>query len=177
MIGALLVIGVLSAGVFVAVRLLTGQSDDNPIVYIGKDGKEIRFTMTSAPELPEGSSGERCLFLRYEEDNLVVGTGEIGVFVDPEELQKGNLSVDAHYTGPEVEVVVTAKTTIYEDVTDLGFLEDSPGGDYTVQQVLEEHNTLDELEQYAFMNIWGERKGDRLVADMLVYSNVDFSFP
>jgi hypothetical protein len=68
---------------------------------------------------------------------------------------------------PKVEVVVTAQTIIYKDVTVRG-----PGGSPVDFQVIEhvEPGSLDEIGQLCLITVWGSRTGDRVIADVLVYA-------
>ena len=68
---------------------------------------------------------------------------------------------------PKVEVVVTAQTIIYKDVTVRG-----PGGSPVDFQVIEhvEPGSLDEIGELCLITVWGSRTGDRVIADVLVYA-------
>ena len=79
------------------------------------------------------------------------------------------------HDGPTVEVVVTTKTVVYRDTTMDQFNgKDLPNGNVTLQQVVEP-GTLDELGQGSMITVWGKKTGDRLIADVLVYTLPDFS--
>jgi hypothetical protein len=85
-----------------------------------------------------------------------------------------NLSSD----GPEIEVVVTRDTVIYSDETDIhgGELGSRESGEKTIQQVIKPVDSLDEIGPNTELQVWGERRGDRLVAEVLVYRVVDIPF-
>lgn len=171
--GVSLVIAVLAAGVYTAVRLLTGQTlfkTDNPMnKYVGRDGREINFSIVKAPELPDRPPDAGGVFLRYENDNPIIGTGETSILADPQAFQEGILSVHVEHSGPELEVVITPNTIIYQDVTDMSFLEDNPSGEYTIQQMLIEVKTINKLGEYDHVSVWGEIKGDRIIAVVFVF--------
>jgi len=72
--------------------------------------------------------------------------------------------------GPEVEIVITHKTIIYKETTDMSGILPS-GENQTIQQTVGE-GKLDDLGPHALVMVWGRKSGDRIVADMLFYSNV-----
>jgi len=79
----------------------------------------------------------------------------------------GNTPLDTN-SGPKVEIIVTNETIIYRETTDFSLL--SPGENFTLQQTVEE-STLDHLNSQTMITVWGRRSGDRVVADILFYSN------
>jgi len=69
--------------------------------------------------------------------------------------------------GPKVEVVINNKTKIYKDVTQVDF---KPGEESKkIQQVLEP-GSLDDLTSQTMVMVWGHKVGDRVIADVIVYS-------
>jgi hypothetical protein len=69
-----------------------------------------------------------------------------------------------------VEVVATTNTKIYRDDTDLP---DQPANGTKIQQKVSP-GSLDEIGQNSMINAWGKKTGDRLVADVILYSNPVF---
>ena len=66
--------------------------------------------------------------------------------------------------GPTYEVLVTNQTIVYKDVTS------GPA----VNGVLQEKVTIgdtDEIERGNLIKVWGEKRGDRIVAEILKYDN------
>ena len=88
----------------------------------------------------------------------------------------GEREVSFEHSGPEVEVVVSRDTILYQDVT--RYVPDDPAArkssERTVQQVVKPIDSLEEIGQNAEMEVWGERRGDRIVAEVVVYRIVDF---
>lgn len=76
-----------------------------------------------------------------------------------------------------VEVVVTANTIIYRDTTDLpqpGSANPSggmplPGNPFDLQLAVEQTYSLDEISDQALILVWGEKQGDQVTAQILVY--------
>jgi hypothetical protein len=133
----------------------------------GPNGGRVSISLndiTPAPELPMTRADITGLFVERKDNAIVVqavsfGTGVGGV--------SGDSPLDDN-SGIKVEIVVTGETTIYKDVTELP---DPVNGEiHNVQQVVEE-GTLDDLNSQSFITVWGRRSGDRIIADVLLYSN------
>jgi hypothetical protein len=71
-------------------------------------------------------------------------------------------------SGPKVEIVVTNETVVYRETTDIG--KPQPGENQTVQQTVEE-STLDQLNNQSMVTVWGRKSGDRIIAEIVFYSN------
>ena len=91
----------------------------------------------------------------------------------------GKLELVAAVSGPirclnvRVEVVVTPDTIIYRDETEIPVGE--PGeqsGERTIQQVVKLIHSLEEVGKNFELQVWGERRGDRVVAEVLVYKSL-----
>ena len=159
---AILLVG---AAAFIAGRMINGKVG---IVGLGRpNGGRVSISLediTPAPELPGTKADITGLFVERKDNTVVVqavsfGTGVGGV--------SGDSPMDEN-SGIEVEVVVTGETTIYMDVTQLP----SPvnGEIHNVQQAVDD-GTLDDLNSQSFIMVWGRRSGDRIIADILFYSN------
>jgi len=159
---AVLLIGIAA---FVAGRLLNGQVG---IVQLGgPDGGRVSISLndiTPAPELPVTQADITGLFVERKDNTVVVQavTFDMGV---------GGISGDApmdENSGIRVEIVITGATAIYKDATE--FPEPVNGEIHNVQQAVAD-GTLDDLNSDCFLTVWGRRSGDRIVADVLLYSN------
>ena len=96
---------------------------------------------------------------------MVVHKGEDGAV-----LPSSNMNY-----GSKVEVVITNETMIYRDTTEIA--KPTSGGSQTVQQTVEE-STLDDLNSQSEVTMWGRKSGDRIIAEVLLYSNpVTFERP
>jgi hypothetical protein len=71
-------------------------------------------------------------------------------------------------SGVKVEVILTSQTIIYQDVTEI--LEPVNGEIPGLQQAAAE-GMLDDLSPDSFVTVWGRRSGDRIISDVLFYSN------
>jgi len=120
-----------------------------------------------AKELPSTSPDARGIYVRRQDNSIFVGTGKVqlNLAVKP----GGAPQAASSYDGPLVEVVTTAKTQIYRDET-LQNLQDLPASETKLQQKVVP-GSLDEVGQSSMIQAWGKKVGDRLVADVFVYSN------
>lgn len=159
---AILVIG---AAAFVGGRMLNGQVG---IVGLGgpnAGGVSISIDdVTPAPELPDAKPDITGLFVERKDNTIIVQAMSFAVGVGG---ISGNSSMDEE-SGVTVEIVVTGQTKIYKDVTELP----APvnGEIHNVQQAADE-GTLDDLNSQSFLSIWGRRSGDRMIAEVLFYTN------
>jgi hypothetical protein len=123
--------------------------------------------VTPAPELPEAKPDITGLFLERKDNTIIVQAMSFAVGVGG---ISGNSPMDEE-SGVKVEIVVTSQTKIYKNVTELP----APvnGEIHNVQQAADE-GTLDDLTSQSFLSIWGRRSGDRMVAEVLFYTNPEF---
>ena len=130
-----------------------------------------------SPDLPGTESETSGVFLRRVDNSVFVGTGSIELNVQIEQAADGSIvpSVSLSSNGPEVEVVITRDTVLYQDVTEIPGQGGVPGkaGDTTVTQQVKLIDSLDDLNGNAELQVWGTRRADRVVADILVFGIVD----
>ncbi len=174
-IGAILVLVLLLAGAaFVGGRLLNAQGAKQAmgngltLVTSGKGGQTAytKLDMQPAPELPTTPADVRGIFQRRADSSIFVGTGRVSVMA--QKSQGGAISMTSQYDGPVVEAVLTHDTTLYRDVTMKQFNGPPPNGQ-KMQQVVEP-GSIDEIGENSMVVVWGERRGDRIIARVLVYS-------
>ncbi len=173
-IGAGIVV-LLAAAAFMAVRYFNqpngeafGNSDGPMITTQGGPGgvsrKSFKLNVKPAKELPTTKPEERGLFVERKDNSIFIGTGNVTMMakVKPGEQPK----VDANFSGPKVEVVISANTVIYKDTTK--FDEANPGAE--VQQTVEV-STIDDITEQSSITVWGRKAGDRIIADVIVFSS------
>jgi len=163
MMGAsIIVIGVAA---FVAGRMLNGSVGSVPLG--GPNGQSVFISIdeiTPAPELPSTTADITGLFVERKDNTIVVQAVSFSVGV-------GGIAGEAPMdedSGLKVEVVITGETKIYKDVTE--FPAPVNGEVHNVQQAAEE-GTLDDLHTQSSITVWGRRSGDRIIADVLFYTN------
>jgi hypothetical protein len=87
----------------------------------------------------------------------------------------GEQKVNLGHSGPEIEVVVSRDTIVYRDETEMPTAnpETMKSGEQTIQQVIRPVDSLDEIGQNAELQVWGTKRGDRVVAEVVVYRIVE----
>ncbi len=164
--GVVALVLLLAGAGFVGGRLL-GRSDlssDNQHVIVSDSGGVVTTSgfmleKEHAAEMPDAAPDVAGLFVRREDNSLFVGTGHMsGVKVDGE--------WELHHDGPVVEVVTTHDTVIYRDDTFQQLRGDPPSG--PIQQVLTP-GVVDEIGENSAVSAWGERRGERLIAEVIVF--------
>jgi len=160
--GVVALVLLLAGAAFVGARMLSGQNQRNEGSSSGHSisdsGGTKEFELVPATELPTASSDINGLFLRREDNSIIVGTGQARVT-----MQDGQVA--GSHNGPEAEVVITHDTLVYCDRTEYGTDEIVDG---KLQQVVEP-GSLEEIEKYSFTSAWGEKRGDRLLATVFLY--------
>lgn len=173
-----------AGAVFVGTRLLhtpeqaaRGPGGEIMIMGEGGDGGSVAISLDIKPasELPQTPPEAGGLFVRRQDNTIFVGTGEITFDVTIDDT--GQRSANSNFSGPVLEVVVTQETTIYRDVTKMPSLgPNATSGDQSIQQVVKPVDSLEELGENTKnteIQVWGERRGDRVVAQVFVYRFLD----
>ena len=141
--------------------------------FVTDDGSgpvSLKIIVEPADGLPDRPAETGGVFLRRQDNSIFVGTGNIEVDVDIEVGQDPVIKLTSD--GPEVEVVVTRDTILYEDRTTDVYGGDSrprESGEMRVQQVIEPIDSLDGLGPNCELQAWGDRRGDRVIAEVVVY--------
>jgi hypothetical protein len=182
-IGLIVLVIVLVAAAFVGGQLLNRQGSlqvnglNGPGVFVsgGDVGSgetmAVQLQVTPAAELPTRQPDAGGLFVRREDNSIFIGTGQISMMVSSD----GESSSD--YDGPVVEVVVTGETQVYKEVST--FPEPPTEGE-TVQVLQQEvvEGDIEEIGVNSSVTVWGRKVGDRIIADILLYSEpMFFSIP
>ena len=176
------VVVLVAAAAFVAGRLLNQSVGPTGFLGLplGKGGgpMSISVEMKPAPELPKSKPDLSGIFSERKDNTIIIssipmdaGGGGVVVSTSNEGGDGGEegpvfSSSPNGNNGPKVEVVVTNDTILYKDVTEPP---DPSGGSQTIQQKVGE-GTLDDLNSQSFISVWGRKSGDRIIADVLLYS-------
>ena len=176
-----LLVLVVGAAAFVGGRMLNGGV--NPLGLLGMPmagggPMSVSISLEPAPELPTTEPEVLGLFAERQDNTLFVQTfsmdkGGGAVVISSSADSEGEESVSVAgspidtNSGPKVEVVITNDTIIYRETTEMS---GPPSGNETVQQTVEE-STLDQLTTQSFVTVWGRKSADRVIADVLFYSN------
>lgn len=166
-----------AAAAFVGGRLLNGGVGPLGLFPIGGGGQfAVSINMIPAPELPKTEPEARGMFAERKDNTIVIRElsmemGEGGVVVSEGSGGNGGPVTSGgpgDNDGPKVEVVITNETILYRDATEVvppSALNETT----TIQQVVEE-GTLDDLTSDSMVMVWGRKNGDRIIAEMIVYS-------
>jgi hypothetical protein len=180
LIGLAVVTLVLVGSVFLTGRLLPGdgrQDKDMVIPGVGvvqKKGPEVlavqaeELPVERASELPTRKPDVAGVFAYREENRISVTDTRDGVIF----LLSETGSVSTIADGPVTQVVVTDDTVLYVDATLEGFDGLPPGG--LLQQELIP-GSLEEMGQASTIEAWGERRGEIVVAKVVLYTRPPLS--
>jgi hypothetical protein len=172
----LALVGLLAAVAFLAGRyiqmspLLANGGGSRLLNSGGLGGQHVEQIISNkdilpAEGLPTTSPDARGVFIRRQDNSVFVGTGQVQIQVN------GNGNVGSSYSGPLVEVVTNPNTQVYGDVT-FQDLQTAPASGEKIQQKVVP-GSLDEIGQDSEIQAWGKKVGDRLAADVLVYTLPD----
>lgn len=169
--GAVLLVLLLAGGAFVLAQQLAGgsllsQLGGGPRVKLASgDGKVVDAEFVASDELPDASPEVSGAYSSRQDNSLFVDETEGGFFISGND--DGTFSV-TNTTGNIKEVVVTGETQVYVDVT-LEDIDNAVDDDGKIYQTLRA-GTVEEIGEMSFVRAWGERRGDRLIADLLLYT-------
>ena len=143
----------------------------------GSGPVSVRITIEPSPDLPDRPTDVSGVFVRRQDNSILVGTGAMELNVEFNQVAGGSVepNVSLSTNGPVIEAVVTHDTIIYREETEMP--SPSKSGEVTVQQVVRPVDSLDELGKNTELQVRGRRSGDRVVADVLVYRIVTVDLP
>ncbi len=123
------------------------------------------MAMESAREIPQTEPDVSGLLARRSDKSLFITTGNIvmSISTNPD----GSMSINGTADGPEVEVVIPHTAQVYVDTTALTAA-GAPQADGTRKQTVEP-GAVDEIGKNSVISVWGERRGDRVIAHTVLY--------
>lgn len=124
---------------------------------------DFRSMIIAAPELPSTSPEVTGAFVGRQDNTITVETKSLEVGGPIADVDMKSQS------GPQVEVVISSKTVIYRETTQPG--EPLSAENQTIQQTVEQA-TLNDLDARSMVMVWGRKSGDRIIADVLMYSDL-----
>jgi hypothetical protein len=174
-VGGLILVLVLVAGAFTAVRLLAKPEEVSgrggavqvfeDVIDDGSGPVTISTIVEPSPDLPQRQPETNGVFLRREDNSVFVGTGNVSVSVV---VENGETTTSADHSGPEIEVVLTRDTVFYQDVTEVN-REATESVERRIQQEVRQVDSMAELAGGSSISVWGERRGDRVIAEVVVF--------
>jgi hypothetical protein len=179
-IGGVLVIALLAGGAFMAMRLLNqkppetaGGANGGRSLQLqtggGPGGGSQRVSIKIIPSkaLPQQTPDLEGLVVRTQDNSLFVGKMQNMMVTNI----NGKISTSPTPEGPYTEVVISQESKVYRDVT-MNQMPDpsktSSGGTTEVQQQLEAGSLSDAVAGNSHLQVWGQKRGDRLIADVVV---------
>ena len=139
----------------------------SPLGLFAGNGISMVTDILPAGELPDRPPEAEGLFVERYVDVILVQTNQPNP--DKRGVEVGSPSDIGN--GPKVEVVISAETLIYHDVTQAPTQRPTREHNPPIQQTVEE-GTLDDLNAaHSLVMVWGRRSGDRMIAEILLYSN------
>jgi hypothetical protein len=169
---AVAVVGValLGAAAFWGARLVNvGQGGGLGGGVVNMNGQalsagQVSVELDKAKELPDRKSDATGVVSEIKDRSLFVRTGnQISVVTNGE----GETEADVENEGPTVEVVVTDDTKIYRDITSF---DDLSGKSGKIAQKLDSVN-YSEIVSQSVITVWGSKRGDRLIADVIIFNS------
>ena len=176
---------IVAAAAFVGGRLLNGGFGGPlgmiPFLGAGPAGGQFMMSVNvlPAPELPKTPSDLTGTFVERKDKVITIQTipmkgegGGVAVFSTTSGGDDGgavSVSPADMSNGPKKEVVITGKTIIYRDSTDFAPPSSDQNANVTVQQTVE-IGTLNDLSSQTMIQVWGRKDGDRIIADIIMYS-------
>jgi len=177
--GAAALVVLLVAAAFVGGQLLNTQavSGASPFQAVAGQpgaqgeanapGVQTTFDMEIEPAqgVPQTEPDVVGLLARHGDKSLFINTGNVvmTVGINPD----GTLSANGSADGPEVEVVIPHTAQVYIDTTALTHAS-APQADGSRKQTVEPGN-VDEIGKNSMISVWGERRGDRIIAHTVLY--------
>jgi hypothetical protein len=155
-----IMIFVVATAAFVAGRML--NRGVGPLGLFAGEGDGI--SILRAEELPKMPREVEGIFVGRQDNIILVETDQSG----GGGVSDGPVGLGG---GPQIEVVVTNETIIYHDTTQPPAHRPSGDDPRVLQQTVEE-GMLDDLNiSQSLVMVWGRKSGDRIIAEVLVYSN------
>jgi hypothetical protein len=152
----------IGASAFIGGKLLNREFD--PGALGAPFAGDFRSMIIPPPQLPTTLPEVTGVFVELQDNTIIVET---------KPLETGGVSVSSEnaksQTGPLVDVLVTRETIIYRETTQPS--EPLSAENQTIRQTVEQA-TLDDLDSQSMIIVWGRRSGDRIVAEVLMYSDL-----
>jgi hypothetical protein len=196
--GAVLAVALLAGAVYMGVRLLNTNANGGglnlPIAGLGGPGggnaNSFQIQMTPAPEMPTAHADLVGQVTSIKDNSIFVSEmskasgGGTNVVIVGKTISGGSgpstdsgspstNDVSPTPSGPATEVVVSQSTVIYRDTTMDSMPKPQPGSSVStsVQQVLEPAD-VSSISADSMVQVWGQKRGDRLIADTIVVMGV-----
>jgi hypothetical protein len=177
-VAGVIVVAMLMGAAFIGGQLLNRSNmpaEGGNMMLSGPGGEQtVSVQIERSKELPDAEPDVVGLYSRRVDQSLFVTDANLDrmmVMID----DKGKVTTSSEGSGQTIEIVVTKDTQLYRDATAPDPSQPMQGG--AIQQKLEP-GSLDEVGENSIIMAWGERRGERLVASVLMYSKpIIFKMP
>jgi len=170
-VGIVLLVLILGGAAFVGGQLLHGSPGkfQLPFNFPLGAGKHqgLQLQVLAAPEIPTSAPAAVGTFIQRQNTSIFIGNGKPVHFSS----RGGSMTASSSYAS-EIEVVIAHDTKIYRDVTG-GQFTSPPQNGQRVQQVVQ-LSQIDQIGEGSTLQVWGEQKGDRIVAGVVLYTIPSF---
>jgi hypothetical protein len=132
----------------------------------GGQAEMASLNIQNAPEVPQRAPESSGVVTEIKDNSLIVKDVK-GAMVSIED--SGEAKTNYEYQGSAVEVGVTKETQIYQDTTfeNLDLFAEMPEDGGTVQQTIESVS-FSEIGPQSMISVWGYKRGDRLMAEVIL---------
>ena len=161
-LGLGVIIIVTGIAAFIAGRMI--HSSVGPLSLFGSMGEGDGISILPAEELPKTPREVEGIFVERQDNIIIIESdrpGGDGVTGSPAGIGGGL----------RFEVVITAETLIYHDTTEPPARRPSVNDPRELQQTVEAGMLEDLTNLQSMVMVWGRKSGDRIIAEVLVYSN------
>lgn len=135
----------------------------------------VFINLDDPAELPAEEPALFGVFVGRSGNTLTLGTGQIAVTVDVEQVndQEPVTTGSATYNGDEVDILLSGSTIFYEDTTAEPHIgqEEIDAGEITITRTLEP-GSADALGEDMVLRVWGTMVDGQLVAEIVVYEPI-----
>jgi hypothetical protein len=150
---------------FIAGRTLNRGGSPLGLFEIIGNGFSMVTDILPAEELPKTPPEAEGLFVERQDNIIFIETGQPG----------GDGAAGSPVGmggGPKVEVVITTETILYHDTTQPPAQRPTRDHNPPIQQTVEEGMLDDLYPSQSLVMVWGRKSGERIIAEILVYSDL-----
>jgi hypothetical protein len=161
---------VLAAAAYLAAQWMNSDkttSSSDTVTSGGTTYKHSSVSVESAPETPQERPAAYGPIKELTDEGLILSRLDSVIKFDSSgAAQADSRDLEKAMNDPanQQEIIVTAKTKVYLDTSN----RDNTVDGETVQQTVE-LITFDEVDKNGYVTVWGEKRGDRIIADVIFY--------
>jgi hypothetical protein len=156
---------VLAGAAYVGGQLLSGGGAARGAQAQAGPPRKIVTPAAGMPSTPPDGRGD--VTRMGDKNSIFICDDTSGLKVNTD----GSVTQSTDACSPEIEVVIGHDTPMYRDISaKVNVVKPEPGGDVVISQVIELANG-DDITTGTAIRVWGDRRGDRITARLVVYWN------